>query len=296
MTSPLTPADCDLRNFPFLHLDVVRLRDSDLVALESAEAFRAAVLLWCASWHQLPAASLPDDDRILANLAGYGRVVKEWLKVRGGALRGWVKCDDGRLYHPVLAKKANEAWTGKLMQQWKTECARIKKHNQRHADDQINFPTFEEWLSMGTDSNCPQGHIPSVPVQSIGKHDPRERERDRESDISIPPPPNVRVNDEKFQMHSAWKPSENFPSLARQAGVVVPGDSDFTEMLMEFRTYWLTQAKSNTQLEWDYALVKNIKAAKLKADGRPKSRRDSSRHSGFEKTDYREGVNADGSF
>lgn len=106
---PLTPADCDLRDFPFMPLDVVRLRDSDLAAVATAEEFRCAVLLWCASWHQTPAASLPDDDAILANLAGFGRAKKEWQRYREGALRGWIKCADGRFYHPVVAEKAMEA-------------------------------------------------------------------------------------------------------------------------------------------------------------------------------------------
>lgn len=112
--APLTPADCDLQDFQYMPLDVRRLRDSDLAAMESPEACWAAVLLWSASWHQVPAGSLPDDDRVLANLAGYGRVVKEWQRVKDGALRGWVKCEDGRLYHPVVAEKALEAWDSKL--------------------------------------------------------------------------------------------------------------------------------------------------------------------------------------
>lgn len=123
LLKPLTPADCDLRDFPFMPLDVVRLRDSDLTAMETAEAFRAAVMLWCASWHQLPAASLPDDNRVLANLAGYGRVVKEFEKERDGALRGWVRCSDGRLYHPVVAEKAMIAWQAKQV--------RMRKMNRR---------------------------------------------------------------------------------------------------------------------------------------------------------------------
>ncbi|WP_272545665.1 DUF1376 domain-containing protein [Burkholderia cepacia] len=146
LPNPLTAAECDLRDFAFMPLDVVRLRDSDIAALSTAEEFRAAVLLWCASWHQVPAASLPDDDRVLAQLAGYGRVVTEWRKVRTGALRGWVTCADGRLYHPVVAEKARDAWAAKHEQRYKTECARIKKHNQRHGTD-IEFPTFEEFLS-----------------------------------------------------------------------------------------------------------------------------------------------------
>ena len=63
---PLVPAEVDLRDFGFMPLDVLRLRDSDLAALANGEEFKAAVLLWCAAWHQVPAASLPNDDRLLA--------------------------------------------------------------------------------------------------------------------------------------------------------------------------------------------------------------------------------------
>lgn len=146
LPNPLTPVDCDLRDFPFMQLDVQRLRDSDLAALETPECCWSAVLLWCASWHQVPAASLPDDDRVLAQLAGFGRVVKEWQRVRDGALRGWIKCSDGRLYHPVVAAKACDAWESKFQQRWKSECARIKKHNQRHGTA-YPLPTLEQFLS-----------------------------------------------------------------------------------------------------------------------------------------------------
>lgn len=111
---PLTPATCDLSDFDFMPLDVRRLRDSELASYETPEACWAAVLLWGAAWHEVPAASLPDDDRVLAQKAGYGRHVPAWKKVREGALRGFVKCDDGRLYHPVVAEKALEALLEKL--------------------------------------------------------------------------------------------------------------------------------------------------------------------------------------
>jgi hypothetical protein len=42
----------------------------------------------------------------LANLAGFGRNVDDWLLVRERALHGFIECDDGRLYHPVVAEKA----------------------------------------------------------------------------------------------------------------------------------------------------------------------------------------------
>lgn len=111
MPAPLTPPDCDLRDFPYMPLDVVRLRDSDLAGHEDPEVFRTAVLSWCVAWHQLPAASLPDDDAKLARLFGYGRDIKGWQRIRAaGGLYGWIQCSDGRLYHPTVAEKATEAW------------------------------------------------------------------------------------------------------------------------------------------------------------------------------------------
>ena len=73
---PLVPAEVDLTDFPYLPLDVRRLRDSRLAATATGDEFMSWTLLLCASWHQRPAGSLPDDDVELAQLAGYGRVVR----------------------------------------------------------------------------------------------------------------------------------------------------------------------------------------------------------------------------
>ena len=134
LPEPLTLPECDLRDFPWMPLDVVRLRDSELAALPDAEAFRCALLLFCAAWHQTPGGSLPQDDGALARLAGYGRDVRTFQKAKDqGALRGWVLCSDGRLYHPVVSEKANEAWQNKLAQKARTEAARKAKEAKRAA-------------------------------------------------------------------------------------------------------------------------------------------------------------------
>lgn len=128
LPDPLVPAEVDLRDFPFMPLEVVRLRDSDLAAEDDAEAFKGAVLAWCAAWHQSPAASLPDDDAKLARLLGYGRDTKKWKRARrNGALRGFVLCSDGRLYHPVVAEKALESWSKKSKQRKQTAAATAAK-------------------------------------------------------------------------------------------------------------------------------------------------------------------------
>jgi hypothetical protein len=162
--APMVPAEVDLRDFAFMPLDVQRLRDSDLASDETPEACWAAVLLWCASWHQVPAASIPDNDQWQAKHCGYvaqGKVSAGWKRIRNGALRGWVPCSDGRLYHPVVAEKAMESWRHKLAQRWRSEAARIKKHNQRHGTS-VEMPDLDAWIASG----CPQGQAHVVPRDS----------------------------------------------------------------------------------------------------------------------------------
>jgi hypothetical protein len=123
LPAPLVPSDVDLRRFPSMPLDVRRLRDSKFAAAVDGESFRAGVLLWAAAWHERPAGSLPNDDVELAQLAGFGRAVSEWQKVREGALYGWRRCSDNRLYHEFLAGVALDSWERKLAQLARTRAA-----------------------------------------------------------------------------------------------------------------------------------------------------------------------------
>ena len=164
--NPLTPADCDLQDFPFMPLHVARLRDSDLAAEAHPEACWYAVLLWSASWHQIPAASLPNNESVLARLCGLGRDVKTFRRHRADALRGWIECSDGRLYHPVVAEQAMAALKSKVEQRFRAECARIKKQNQRQGTElpcpafdaflSLNFPNYVAHLSPGTPEHVPR--------------------------------------------------------------------------------------------------------------------------------------------
>jgi hypothetical protein len=114
-------------------VDVARVRDSGLASDETPEACWAAFLLWCAAWHQVPAASIPHNDQWIAKQAGYaqrGRIdTKAWAKVREGALRGFVLCSDGLLYHPVVAEKALECWLDKLARTLSSGAGNAKRWN-----------------------------------------------------------------------------------------------------------------------------------------------------------------------
>jgi hypothetical protein len=124
LPEPFTPIECDLHDYPWMPLDVTRLRASETWVLGNAEEKLAALSLWMSAWHQIPAGSLPDNDRMLAHLSDAGTA---WKKVRAHAMRGWVKCSDGRLYHPVVCEKALESWKMKQAQRSRTEAARQAK-------------------------------------------------------------------------------------------------------------------------------------------------------------------------
>lgn len=158
--APLTPADLDLRDFDWMPLDVARLRDSDLSVLASGDAFRAAVLLWCAAWHQVPAASLPLEDKLLAHLAGYGRDLDGWASVRADALRGFVECSDGRLYHPVVAQKAMEADEQRNKKRKRTEAATAARRNGQRNDDRNDNSDKERDVDR---NDCRNEHHQTVP-------------------------------------------------------------------------------------------------------------------------------------
>jgi hypothetical protein len=130
LPAPLVPAEVDLRDFGYMPLDALRLRDSELAIEASPEVFRASVLLWCASWHQVPAGSLPIKDKTLAE---YSRAGIRWPRIRDEVLSKWMHCSDGRLYHPVVAEKAVEAQAAKEAQRARTRAATEAREAKRRA-------------------------------------------------------------------------------------------------------------------------------------------------------------------
>ncbi len=122
---PLTPPEGDLRDFSFTPMYRARLFGSAFHARANDGEWRAGVTLWLKSQDQVPAGSLPDDDVELCRLAELGRDTKTWKKLREGALRGWDRCSDGRLYHPVVAEITLKQWIQKLDQLKRTIKARL---------------------------------------------------------------------------------------------------------------------------------------------------------------------------
>ena len=154
LPEPLTPAEADLQAFGFMPLDVGRLRRSKtwLIAKRRPEIGFYAMNLWMESWHQLPAGSLEPDDDLLADMAMCPP--ERWAEVRDDVMRGWALCSDGRLYHPVVAEKVNEAWD---MRRAHSERARARaarrwsKNNSDISPDAQLIPEEKEGLSSPPD-------------------------------------------------------------------------------------------------------------------------------------------------
>jgi hypothetical protein len=103
---PFVPANTDVSNLAGFMLNVEHLLASELVATSSPEECWAALMLWCRAWKQVPAGSLPNDEKVLASFSGTGR---RWKKVRAKALHGFEICSDGRLYHRFLCAEVLRA-------------------------------------------------------------------------------------------------------------------------------------------------------------------------------------------
>jgi hypothetical protein len=239
---PLVPAEVDLRDFAFMPLDVLRLRDSDLACVEDAEVFRCSVLSWCVSWHQVPAASLPDDDALLARLLGFGRDVKGWKRIRGmGGMRGWVLCSDGRLYHTVVAEKAREAWSAKVAQRARTEAARRAREAQRQAMSQSQPQSL---------SQTPAKSVTETVTESKGQGQGQGQGlRDREAPGEPAAPPSRPTRGTRLP--ADWQPGEPGIAFAAQQGMT---NGKVAAELAKFRDHWTAKSGADaTKVDWQAA-------------------------------------------
>jgi hypothetical protein len=150
---PFVPANTDVSNLAGFMLNVEHLLASELVATGSPEECWAALMLWCRAWKQVPAGSLPNDDRVLASFSGAGR---RWAKIRQVALHGFELCSDGRLYHRFLcaevlrAKKMRQNYEERRdadrarLARWRGKMGAWHNENNGIGDDETRFETQYE--------------------------------------------------------------------------------------------------------------------------------------------------------
>lgn len=170
------PPEADLRRYPHLPLYVQRLRDSRLVALASPEEFRAWMLLLCAAWHQVPAGSLPADERELAYLIHCSAA--DWQAIGPMKLHGWVEHRDGRLYNSVLTAEVERVVADQRRNRNRTQNARDAKASKNQGVTSVTEgipadasgilpPEKEKEKEKDTDSNATH-YSPGVADHAVG--------------------------------------------------------------------------------------------------------------------------------
>jgi hypothetical protein len=251
--APLVPAGVDLRNFGFLPLDVGRLLGSTtwVLAANHPRAGHALVTLWCRSWHEVPAGSLPDDDRMLAHLAMCTPAA--WRRLREHALRGWGLCSDGRLYHPVVCEKALEAWIEKLLARVGSARGNAARWNSA-ADEAATLAQLEQ----------ARDHLRALAPGSryLRKGAPAPA---RQADEDAAPPAPAPARDERPQLRLVGEPDEKPRRTAKRlpdgwvpdaAGVEFAQRHGLTGKRLQdeadqFRDYWNARGDAQARkLDW----------------------------------------------
>ncbi len=239
---PMTPADCDLRDFPFMPLEVQRLRRSKawLVAKRDPAIAFYMINLWAASWHEVPAASIEDDDDVLCDLAACDP--KVWPKVREKALRGWVKCSDGRLYHPVVAEKALDSWARKRAQREKTEAARQALAKRRAATS--TGPSHTSPASVTDTNTDTETESVTEAAAEIVTASKRQGQGQREGEED-PSPPSVARPPRGCRLPADWRPSSEDDGFAANLGLSTATVAD------HFADYWRARpGQGGVKLDW----------------------------------------------
>lgn len=183
LPAPLTPAGCDLRGLPYMPLDVIRLLDSDMFAETTGDEFKAAVALWCKSWTQVPAASLPNKDMVLAHLSGNAA---KWKRIKEGAMRGWILCSDDRWYHPVVAEKALAALPGREEFNHKKSADAERKARERE-DRKVLFELLKRH-GVTPEWNVSTKALRGLAAQFLSQQPPEQvtdKERDMSHDVTV---------------------------------------------------------------------------------------------------------------
>lgn len=215
--SPMTPADCDLRGLEWMPLYGGRLFGSDFDAHATDAEWRAAMQLWWAAWNQVPAASLPDDDVALCRLAGFGRDVKAWRKVKERALYGFALCTDGRLYHKALAVFALDSWQRRLKDRERKAKYRAQKDQTKIADG----TRTETGTGHGNDMGQPRHGTADEKRQDRTGQDETGQDATLKEDLGAKAPKATR----KTKLPADWKPSDEQLAYAKGQGCADPADT-----------------------------------------------------------------------
>jgi len=247
---PLVEPHVDCTDLDGFMLNTERLMSSELVALHGNEILGAALMLWCRAWKQRPAASLPDDDKV--NSAFARLPLARFRKLKDAVMHGFVKCSDGRLYHPVLAGEAAKAYEKKISFQKRraADAQRLKgwRERQPHQHRDETGSLFEG------NAETPNETRFNTRFAADGNGKDRDRDRDRDNIRKASPSESAKESSPRgSRLPPDWRPTDSdWMESCRSLG------SRKAEVeLAKFRDYWVAKpGKDGVKNDW-YATWRN---------------------------------------
>jgi uncharacterized phage protein (TIGR02220 family) len=120
-------------------IDLQQVQQSDTWALASAEIRPWLLMLWVASWQQVPCGSLPSDDRVIA--ARLGMPFESFNGAKGVLMRGWWLASDGRLYHRTITERVIAMLDRKKVERDRQAAYRASMKARKSAADTVDSVT-----------------------------------------------------------------------------------------------------------------------------------------------------------
>lgn len=232
LPEPLVPAGTVVRDLAGFMLSVERLLASELWALSTGDEFKAAMGLWCRAWQQDPGGSLPNEDRVLAVFSSAG---PKWRKVKEMALRGFILCSDGRLYHKVLCEDVLRAAArqkqfrerrdkdAERLRNWRKNNIETPSETTSETPDETRFVAEE----TGRD-----GTVPKEDTSPSGDVDDNAHDKEPSSGRGT-------------RLAPDWRPSQEDWEFASHLGLDPEAAAD------EFRDYWCAvPGGKGRKLDW----------------------------------------------
>ncbi len=232
---PLVAAHINLAKFPWAPARIGFFDSHRLLLVEDAEPFRALIVLIAKSWKEQPAGTLPDDNRKLAALAGFGRDVGAWDKVREEVLADWVLASDGRWHHAEVATWVLQAWESKQKAEAFSEQQRLRA--QAGAAKRRMNPSVVETAYPENQSNDP-GEIQGIGRGSAGAQPKREKENKKNKDKNKKKEIKREGGKDDLEVHPSIANTALSSTLNSKGGQEVTLEGNGVDHVEEVFRYW----------------------------------------------------------
>lgn len=298
--APFVPADCNLQAYDWFPLYHKRLPRSRFWIGASDTAKALSVELWCAAMDEVPAGTLPNDDKALSDLCGYGRRdLGPWLAVKEEVLGAWTLCSDGRWHHRTLAEAVLTAWIERLQSQKRSGKGNASRYGGAFdaADFDARISDAKQRLTLlqgggaapqGSASSLPKGDG-AAPSRSNGAGakappcDPTRQDSDIDSDSdsdSRKPgevgggagggkrSPRARAapagDPRGSRLPTGWYATSELRTYAEAQGFTAEGVDGIEE---DFRLYWISKAgKDARKVDWNATFMTWVRTERKRRD------------------------------